>query len=163
MKKLFNIQILLGLFFCMTSHAQSNHERDFDFWIGEWVVYQNGTDKIAGYSRIETILDGKAIQEHYSTASGNYRGTSLNKYNAAESRWEQYWIDNSGLTLHISGGLQDGKMMLSNSQSVNGVVTENRISWTPQEDGSVRQLWEQKQINQVDWQVAFDGIYKAKK
>ncbi len=138
------------------------HMNDFNFWIGEWDVYQNGTDKIVGHSIILSILNGNAIQENYTANSGKYEGTSLNKYNQEKRIWEQFYVDNSGLTLHITGKLEEGKMVLTNSCTVLGKITNNRISWTAQEDGTVRQLWEQKQEEQTDWQIAFDGIYKKK-
>ncbi|TFH26541.1 MAG: hypothetical protein E4H10_06725 [Bacteroidia bacterium] len=74
-----------------------NHQ--FDFWLGTWEVYKYGTDTLVGHSRIESINDGLGLLENYSVALGKYQGKSLNKYNPARERWEQYWIDNSGLTL----------------------------------------------------------------
>ena len=156
-------QFFLLFYFCV--FAQNNidpHTKDFDFWIGEWVVYQNGTDKIAGQSKITSILNGTAIQEFYKSESGNYEGTSLNTYNKEEKRWEQYWVDNSGLTLHITGNIVDGSMVLQNQQKIQATLIENRVRWTPNEDGTVRQLWEQKSPEQEDWQIAFDGLYKKK-
>jgi len=147
--------LLSGLFM----HAQGEfeaHAQEFNFWIGEWTVYKTGTDTIAGYSRIEAILDGKALQEHYTSTQAAYTGTSLNKYNPQTSRWEQYWIDNSGVTLHITGGWEDGKMVL---QDENNPI--NRITWTPNSDRTVRQVWEQKKEGN-EWVVVFDGHYKPK-
>ena len=40
----------------------------------------------------------------------------------------------------------------------NGVV-QHRISWTPNEDGSVKQLWEASQDGGESWNVIFDGLY----
>jgi hypothetical protein len=37
---------------------------------------------------------------------------------------------------------------------------QNRITWTPHPDGSVRQLWEQSTDEGKTWQVAFDGLYR---
>lgn len=134
----------------------------FDFWIGEWTVYNYGTDTIAGYSRIVSIMDSMAIQENYSVPNnrGNYKGTSLNKYNFVQQQWEQYYIDNAGTTLPLKGGLTDGKMILSNAQKgANGIVF-NRITWVPEEDGSVRQTWHSRTNENEDWQVLFDGHYR---
>ncbi len=35
----------------------------------------------------------------------------------------------------------------------------NRITWSPQGDGSVRQLWETSNDGGETWSVAFDGRY----
>jgi hypothetical protein len=88
----------------------------FDFWLGKWDVYKYGTDVLAGKSHIESIIDSVGIQENYTVVKGAYTGKSLNKYNPDKKRWEQYWIDNSGLTLFLAGGLIDGKMVLDDTQ-----------------------------------------------
>ncbi len=38
----------------------------------------------------------------------------------------------------------------------------NRITWTPNKDKSVRQLWEITKDDGTTWTVAFDGLYKLK-
>ena len=42
-----------------------------------------------------------------------------------------------------------------------GKETRHRITWTPNADGSVRQLWESTDAKGA-WTVAFDGLYKRK-
>ncbi|NNL92534.1 MAG: hypothetical protein HKO66_09905 [Saprospiraceae bacterium] len=140
----------------------NNPSRYFDFWIGEWTVYVYGTENIAGHSVIEPILDSMAIKETYRTDNNQYRGTSLNKYNPTIKQWEQFWVDNSGLTLLIKGNLIDGKMILEGVTYNNGKKVENRITWSKIPDDSVRQRWEQKQEGATEWTLAFDGHYKRK-
>ena len=41
-------------------------------------------------------------------------------------------------------------------------TTLNRITWTPNKDGTVRQLWEASTDQGKTWQVAFDGLYRRK-
>ena len=36
----------------------------------------------------------------------------------------------------------------------------NRITWTPNSDGTVRQLWEVSKDQGESWQTEFDGLYK---
>ncbi|HEY2344876.1 MAG TPA: hypothetical protein VGH80_03215 [Xanthomonadaceae bacterium] len=135
--------------------------RQFDFWIGEWEVSADG--KHAGRSRIQSILGGCAILENWSGASGN-EGKSLNTWNAAATRWEQYWVDGSGTPLHLIGGIVDGRMVLSGRQSVpdpqTGRIRIDRITWTPNADGSVRQLWESSDDDGGSWTTSFDGLYR---
>jgi len=155
---------LIGLIMASALFAQKQvgSTSDFDFWIGEWNVYRNGTDQLAGESSITSDLDGNALLESYSAADGKYKGRSLNVYNAALDRWEQYYADNGGLVLHITGGMTNNSMVLTNTQLMNGKETENRISWTARKDGTVRQLWEQRAADQSEWTIAFDGIYTPK-
>ena len=137
-----------------------NMYHQFDFWIGKWDVYKFGTDTLAGTSNIESIIDGIGLLENYSTTSGTYTGKSLNKYNPAKNRWEQYWIDNDGLTLFLSGGIIDGKMVLNDSENSTDHKTINRITWEQLKNGSVRQTWELSNDNGKTWSVLFDGEYK---
>jgi len=138
--------------------------RAFDFWIGEWEV-TNPKGQVIGHSRIEPILGGCALAEHWSSATGNGAndGKSYNIYNADLKRWEQFWVDASGSRLMLSGGIVGAKMVLEGRQDLpakDGVHQRERISWTPNADGSVRQLWESSKDDGKNWTVAFDGLYR---
>jgi len=132
--------------------------RAFDFWLGKWEV-RTPNGKLAGNSRIEREYGGCVIHEFYETPSG-YRGESLNIYDAGRKHWNQNWVDNTGVTLRLDGGLQtDGKMVLEGTSiGPDGKPTQQRISWTPNPDGTVRQLWETAD-GKGGWAVAFDGQY----
>ncbi len=70
-----------------------NH--DFDFWIGDWTCYRNGTDVLAGYSHIESMAGGCAILENY-TSTQAYTGKSFNYYDTVSGKWKQEWIGSGG-------------------------------------------------------------------
>ena len=139
--------------------------RQFDFWLGAWEV-TGPKGKVVGHSRIESILGGCAIAEHWSstTGGGANDGKSYNLYNAGLKRWEQFWVDAGGSRLMLSGGIVDGKMVLEGRQDLpdkaTGVHQRERITWTPNADGSVRQLWESSKDEGKTWTVAFDGLYR---
>jgi hypothetical protein len=141
-----------------------NH--DFDFWLGEWSV-TTPDGKPAGTNRIESISNGYGLLENWSAdpAAGGGTGKSLNAYNAAKKQWQQFWIGGRGGILELSGGLDaHGNMRLTGSQvTANGGKMINRITWTPNADGSVRQLWETSVDDGKTWSVAFDGHYVRKK
>ncbi|MGH8029506.1 MAG: hypothetical protein ACREO3_06195 [Arenimonas sp.] len=136
--------------------CQSSELRQFDFWLGHWTVTANG--EVTGDSRIESILDGCAVLEHWTGAKGG-RGKSLNVYNRAQHAWEQFWIDNQGDRLLLRGGLRDGAMVLDNVHEAGPGVRRERIAWTRVDDGSVRQLWESSSDAGATWKVEFDGLY----
>lgn len=125
--------------------------RQFDFWIGEWdVVGVKG--KQAGQSRIELHGGGCFLLENW-TGIGNVVGKSLNMYDALDKRWHQSWYDSSGSRLDLVGGLVDGKMVMASGDG------SQRITWTPNADGSVRQHWESSKDQGKTWTTAFDGKY----
>jgi len=160
--------VIIIAFHASVAYSQSNPTIDvskfheFDFWIGEWTVYKYGTDTIAGYSKIETIIDGIGLLENYHIPNGQYSGKSLNKYNVATGQWEQYWIDNSGLTLHLTGGLQNGIMVMDDVTHGDKSQGLNRIEWSTEGINDVRQKWSTSSDGGTTWNVVFDGIYKRK-
>lgn len=133
--------------------------QQFDFWLGDWKVYRDG--RLVGYNRVERILNGCAVRESYRTARG-FRGTSLSIYDQSTGRWHQTWVDNEGRLLQLDGQFRDGRMMLSgDSREADGSVVNNRITWSVQTDGHVRQLWEVSRNGGAAWETAFDGVYRT--
>lgn len=54
-------------------------------------------------------------------------------------------------------------MALYNKEKTATGTIVNRVTWTPKDDGTVRQYWETHTYKQKEWQNAFDGIYKKVK
>lgn len=165
MKQLVTYCAILFLVGCTTSAQGQAFDKKpfhhFDFWLGEWTVYSYSADTIVGHSRITSIIDSLGIQEFYRTPSGGYHGTSLNKYNARTKKWQQFWIDNSGISLNLQGGLVDDKMVMLDAETSVGSPM-NRITWTPETSGHVRQTWDQSTDGGVSWNTIFDGKYVRK-
>lgn len=131
--------------------------RAFDFWLGDWDVHR-ADGKLAGTNSIQREIGGCVLHERYDTGRG-YSGESFNIYDASRKVWHQTWVDSGGLLLVLEGGVRDGKMILEGQTSgADGEITRHRISWTPNPDGSVRQLWESSDPG-GEWVVTFDGRY----
>lgn len=136
----------------------SENHKAFDFWVGEWKV-TNPDGSLAGTNTIKKIQDDCILQENWSGTSGN-TGASINFYNLRTEQWEQLWIDNSGTHLKLKGHRSGNKMILSSDEFTgdDGKEYVNRVTWSFNEDGTVRQFWEilhdGKTVN-----VAFDGLY----
>ena len=134
--------------------------RQFDFWVGEWRV-ETPDGKFHGTNRIEREYGDCVIHEHYITGRG-YSGESLNIYDASRKVWHQSWVDNTGTLLVLEGHLTDGKMVLEGDAiGTDGQVSKQRITWTPNPDGTVRQLWEATDAKGA-WTTSFDGLYTKK-
>jgi hypothetical protein len=132
--------------------------RQFDFWIGQWRVTENG--KLAGHNHIERVLGGCALIETWSGAKGG-SGKSLNFFDRDDGLWHQTWIDGSGGALFLAGRFEDGAMRMEGERpGADGKPpTRHRITWTPLADGSVRQLWESTPAGKLEWTRQFDGLY----
>jgi len=153
--------VLMALALWSGPCADEVKSHQFDFWIGTWDVY-NG-DKLVGTNRIEPILEGCVLQENWVSASGQ-SGTSLNYYSPQTGQWHQFWVYQSGRALPLmSGGLVDGAMVLEGTgKNSKGKTLRHKITWTPNEDGTVRQYWQTSTDNGKTWTVAFDGLYRKK-
>jgi hypothetical protein len=137
--------------------CSSEAHRQFDFWVGRWTVTTGGQP--AGKNHIELLHNDCVLAEHWTSAQGNFSGSSLNIYDAATGHWHQTWTDSGGTLLLLDGGLKDGKMVLEGQgPGPNGATVTHRISWTPNADGTVRQHWESR-TGEADWTTLFDGLY----
>ena len=65
--------------------SESERYSDLDFWVGEWDVFVGDTR--VGRNRIEKVLDGCALIEHWSAAGGG-DGKSL-FFVDYDGRWTQ--------------------------------------------------------------------------
>lgn len=140
-----------------TTNCDAPEHRQFDFWVGRWEVTQAG--KPVGHNAIEVDLKRCALFESWAGSSGS-RGRSINFYDRLRRRWHQTWIDDGGEALQLDGRLVNGNMVLEGDTSAaNAVVVHDRITWTPNADGTVRQHWEHRSGTAPAWETVFDGVY----
>ena len=142
--------------FAETGACAGPEHAQFDFWVGDWRV-TTPDGKHAGDNRIEKVLEGCALHESWRGAKGGL-GFSYSAYDASRRVWHQTWVDKDGSVLLLDGGWQDGRMVLGGAAG----ATQNRISWEPRQDGSVRQLWESSTDQGKTWKTEFDGLYRRK-
>ena len=143
--------------------AAAEH-RQFDFWLGEWEV-SDPAGKVVGHNRIESAHGGCALIEHWTSVAG-VTGTSLNLYDRDRGKWHQTWVDSGGGLLQLDGGRNGAAMVLAGDAydaDAPAKVARQRITWTPQPGGRVRQLWESSTDGGKTWSVVFDGLYGPKR
>ncbi len=120
---------------------------------------------VVGHSRIEPISDGCGISENWHGAKGS-NGVSYNAWDPETNHWHQFWIGNNpDGVLALEGGVSNGEMVMvgSRNSATTGKPQQQRITWTPNKDGSVRQHWETSDDAGKTWATAFDGIYRKQK
>lgn len=161
MRIIFALLLMPLLLFSQISNCNccSEDHQAFDFWIGNWNV-TNANGSPAGKNIITKEEGNCVLRENWTSAKGGFTGTSLNYFNQRTKEWEQLWIDNSGNVLKLKGQRKGNKMILSSTEFVHtdGEKYINRITWTLNKDGSVRQLWELVQGDEPK-NVLFDGLY----
>jgi hypothetical protein len=137
-------------------------QRAFDFWLGEWEVH-SPTGELAGTNRIELVLGGAALQEHWSGVRG-LLGSSFSLYVPDRDAWHQTWVDSTGSLLLLDGGPHEGAMVLEGdgaSPDDPSVTVRHRISWSlvGGDPDRVRQHW-QSSTDGTRWETLFDGRYQ---
>lgn len=141
--------------------ARSPEYRQFDFWVGEWDVYNPAGVKV-GTSRITRQENGYMIHEAWTNMRGG-GGQSINYLDPSDHKWKQVWVDDSGGVVYYEGTFRDGAMHFTGrSIGANGSEEIARASFTPRDDGTVRQFIEQSSDKGETWHVYFDGLYAPK-
>jgi hypothetical protein len=142
--------------------CDSEGHAGFDFWLGEWDVYPNGRDNKVADSRIERKHNGCAVLESWMPLRGA-GGSSLNHFDTETGQWYQKWVGSSPGAVEFVGGVTEGKMVLTGNWPQPGAPhTLIRMSYTKNEDGSVRQHGEASTDHGLSWQTSFDFIYRPK-
>ena len=138
--------------------CSSADHRAFDFWVGEWDV-TNPAGAHAGTSSITRVLGGCALHEDWRGASGS-RGHSYSSYDRVTRQWHQHWVDLSGNMLRLAGNVVDGAMVLEGESATPNGRALNRVTWSREADGRVRQLWQISTDGGGTWTTSFDGYYR---
>ena len=137
--------------------------KDFDFWVGEWEVYDKAGSVKYGDNTITRTNRGCYLYEQWVSSTG-VPGNSMNYYDPGQQRWRQHWVGAGGSIIDIYGGLVDGSMVLKGRLYTINPPSENpfRGTWTPLPDGRVRQFFEHSDDNGKTWIAWFDGYYQRK-
>jgi hypothetical protein len=136
---------------------------EFDFWIGQWDVAQNGTSKPAGVNIITKEHGGCVVVEHWTSPSAPLSGSSFNIYDRTRAEWVQTWVDSNGGLHSYRGRLQDGKMVfwgdvpLPTGARFAGRHTV-RLTFSKLGPDKIRQLSESL-MPDGSWTVNYDLIY----
>lgn len=155
---------LLTFFFSATmAYGQGDKENAFDFWVGEWEVHWYGPDStlVKGSNRIEKILDGKVLQEHFTDPSSGFKGTSISVYNARTDNWYQSWADNAGGYFHFKGITTAGQRIFSmTDENEEGVLY--RMVFSDIGPDSLVWTWEGTRDKGSTWKTAWKIYYRRK-
>lgn len=133
--------------------------RQFDFWVGEWNVTVGPNQ--AGTNSVTLEEGGCLIHEHWVGSRGG-TGQSFNFVDKSNGQWTQVWVDNQGGNLRLAGKFAGNQMQLTGSApGPDGKLMQQRLTFTRNPDGSVRQLWESS-ADGTTWTSVFDGLYRKK-
>lgn len=137
--------------------------RQLDFWVGEWDVYQTGTDIQVATSLVERVSYGCAIREAWMPLRGP-DGASLSTFDPVDGVWHQLWIGPQPGRVFFRGGMSGGEMVLTGYWGVtpDGQPNLMRMAYSRNADGSVRQHGDASTDHGMTWVPSFDLNYRPR-
>jgi ketosteroid isomerase-like protein len=126
----------------------------FDFWLGEWDVFDAADNSLAAHARISRVQDGCALREEFHGIDGG-GGESISAWDAAGQVWRQNWVSTRGAIVGIEGKFASGAMVLTGPETGTHSPDLVRGTWTL-EAGGVREIGERSIDQGRTWQPWFD-------
>ena len=139
----------------------SPEARQFDFWVGQWNVFNPAGRKV-GTSVIEESATGCAIMENWTDVFGG-NGRSINFYDPATQKWYQYWIGRNGIPTRYSGSFSEGAMRYETDPVQIGTGTQiQKLTFFHVHSDTVRQFAQKSADGGRTWSVVYDFKYVRK-
>ena len=134
--------------------------REFDFWLGDWDVFDRKDQSQVARVRVSSILAGCVLLEEYRDMQG-HEGRSFSIYDASRSVWHQSWVTDRGQLLIVEGHFHDGVMELVGTDHPTPGAGERwvRGRWQATSDG-VREVAVRSIDGKKTWQPWFDLIFR---
>jgi tetratricopeptide (TPR) repeat protein len=139
----------------------SAEARQFDFWVGDWDVFNLAGQKV-GTNSIQMFADGCGVMENWTDTVGG-SGKSINYYDASTQKWYQHWIGSGGGALRYAGNFKENAMRFEGETMSNGKKTLQRLTFFKIDENTVRQLSETSADEGKTWTVSYDFKYVKKK
>ena len=142
---------------CTTPEASQ-----FDFWIGSWTA--TWADTLHGTNTIEKKFGNCTVHENFYDPNNNYHGESWSVYNPASKLWNQTWVDDQGGYIALTGGMENGKMILKTveRQTPKGKQQMRMVYYNIQPD-AFDWSWEASTDGGNTWKPSWQIHYTRKK
>jgi hypothetical protein len=140
-------------------------KREFDFWTGDWDVFQTGTTVLVGHSVVQIASGGCMILENWTAVGVPHNGKSMNFVDTS-GKWQQVWVGSEGSGMHhfINGEYRDSAMRFDFEQTnPQGKKLKGRFTFFNEGPNQVRQLNEVSADDGKTWSTNYDFTYIRKK
>jgi tetratricopeptide (TPR) repeat protein len=139
----------------------SAEARQFDFWVGEWEVY-NPQGRKVGSSIVQSFAAGCGILENWTDGFGG-SGKSINFFDPNEHKWFQYWMGQNGSPSRYSGIYKEGALRyIGEPYTSNGQKITPRLTFFNLDVNTVRQFAEKSDDDGKMWTTVYDFKYVRK-
>ena len=134
--------------------------REFDFWLGEWDVFEEGGSMKEAQATVSRAQNGCGLREQYNGTDGS-SGESLSMYDPSAAEWQQTWLSNHGQVVVIHGTLNGQAMILTGTDHSGGGRRLVRGVWKPDCAG-VRETAERSSDDGKTWTPWFDLSFRKR-
>ena len=149
-----------------TGACDTPQHHQFDFWLGEWQVFDADTGELVAVDRIEKQTDGCVVRQSMSFLNDKYRrpgsklrlaGVSVNRFDG--EAWLEMWADNQWGAIALRGAPEgDSAMVLKTI--IPSRRRDLKIVWEKHPDGTVRILQYVAPTGSGKWEKYGDLIYR---
>jgi hypothetical protein len=138
----------------------------FDFWVGDWQVFDATTDKLVAFDRVEKREEGCIVEQNLTFLTDLYRrpgapyrlsGMSVNRYDG--EAWLELWADNQWGAIAMRGSPDSSGAMVLRTIAPSR-HRDLKIVWENRPDGTVRILQYVAPAGSGHWQKYGDLIYR---
>ena len=142
--------------------CDSPEARQFDFWLGDWdLTYVQDGRESHSRNHVTRILDGCVVLEEFTGAPGvKLDGRSVSTFDRATSQWKQTWVDNSAAYLDFTGGMADGRMVLSRRAERGGKRFLQRMVFQDIQRDRLKWLWQRSDDEGRTWSTQWEIDYR---
>jgi hypothetical protein len=138
----------------------------FDFWVGDWQVFDARTNQLVAFDRVEKHSQGCIVQQNLTMVTDLYRrpgvgyrmtGIGVNRFDGES--WLELWADNQWGAIVLRGMPAAGKAMVLTT-IIPSRNRDLRLEWEKRPDGSVRALQYVAPAGSGKWELYGDLIYR---
>jgi hypothetical protein len=128
------------------SPCDTPQHHQFDFWVGDWQVFEANSNQLVAFDRVEKHSQGCIVQQNLTFITDMFRrpgvgyrlaGIGVNRFDG--EGWLELWADNQWGAIVLRGKPDaNGSMVLTSI--IPSRNRDLRLVWEKRPDGSVRNL-----------------------
>jgi hypothetical protein len=146
--------------------CNSPEHHQFDFWVGDWQVFDATTHQLVGFDHVAKLAEGCIVQQNLSMLTDLYRrpgvpyrmfGISVNRFDGEQ--WLELWADNQWGAIALKGA-PDAKAAMVLTTIIPSRNRDLRLVWEKQVDGSVEIFQYVAVAGSGKWEKYGDLVYR---
>jgi len=144
----------------VTGTCEDPLAHQFDFWVGKWNLTWEGGQ---GNNAVRSIMGGCVIEGNFSYPEAEFIGKSFSTYVPRLNTWKQTWVDNNGVYLDFTGGMEGDQMVFRRQfTTTEDQLVMQRIRFYDIEKNQMEWGWERSLDEGQTWELLWQIHYKRR-